>query len=199
MLKRRCEDIFPGSVRAVKIPRHSSGGRSGLSSGYGFVELASVAIAKRALKALQGVLVDGRALEVKPTEKRLTSAKKLADGQKEKLTNGKLMVRNVPFQAAPKEIRDLFATYGQVKTVRMPRKASGSGLRKHRGFAFVEMATAGEAERAMAALVDTHLYGRHLVLESAKEEDGVEELREKAKRDTRDRSSGRNKRLRGEL
>ncbi len=41
----------------------------------------------------------------------------------------------------------------------------------HRGFAFVDFSTAQEAATAMASLKDTHLYGRHLVLEWAKEED----------------------------
>lgn len=34
---------------------------------------------------------------------------------------------------------------------------------KHRGFAFVEYVTKQEAKNALAALSNTHLYGRHLV------------------------------------
>lgn len=41
---------------------------------------------------------------------------------------------------------------------------------EHRGFAFVEFSTAQEAQSAKVALSATHLYGRHLVLEWAKED-----------------------------
>ncbi|KAJ0048231.1 hypothetical protein Pint_16350 [Pistacia integerrima] len=46
-----------------------------------------------------------------------------------------------------------------------------------RGFAFVEFVTKQEAQNALQALSSTHLYGRHLVLERAKEGESLEELR----------------------
>ncbi len=74
------------------------------------------------------------------------------------------------FQATKAEIRDLFAAYGSVKRVRIPQKMGG----EHRGFAFVDFSTGQEAALAMASLKNTHLYGRHLVLEWAKEGDDQE-------------------------
>uniref|UniRef100_A0A914DKS0 RRM domain-containing protein n=1 Tax=Acrobeloides nanus TaxID=290746 RepID=A0A914DKS0_9BILA len=54
------------------------------------------------------------------------------------------------------------------------------GSDQHRGFAFVEFGSKGEAKRAFDALVhSTHLYGRRLVLEWAKSEETVDELRTK--------------------
>ena len=55
-----------------------------------------------------------------------------------------------------KEVRELFGAFGQLKTVRMPEKFDGT----HRGFAFVEFASKGEATKAIstAALRATHLY-----------------------------------------
>lgn len=52
----------------------------------------------------------------------------------------------------------------------------------HRGFAFVEFLTKQEAKQAYDALVHTHFYGRHMVLEYAKADDTLEELRAKTKR-----------------
>lgn len=49
----------------------------------------------------------------------------------------------------------------------------------NRGFAFVEMSTRQEAQNAMDSLKSTHLYGRHLVIERAKEGEDLEDLREK--------------------
>ena len=89
--------------------------------------------------------------------------------------SAKLLVRNLPFQASQKEIKELFQTFGQLKTVRVPKKFDGH----HRGFAFVEFVSKAEASKAKNALHATHLYGRHLVLEYAEEERSVEAMREK--------------------
>ncbi len=95
----------------------------------------------------------------------------------------KIIVRNVPFQASAKELKELFEAYGAVKTLRIPKmRVAGMGM-QHRGFAFVELLSVGEAKRAMKALSGTHLYGRHLVLEWAEENNSVQCLREKAQRD----------------
>lgn len=45
----------------------------------------------------------------------------------------------------------------------------------------MEFLTAEEAEAALEALENTHLYGRHLVIDFAAEDEGVEEIREKTK------------------
>ena len=67
-----------------------------------------------------------------------------------------------------------------MKNVRLPKKFDGG----HRGFAFVEFVTSKEAQNAMRALSQTHLYGRHLVLEWAEQDkDSVDTLRDRAKRD----------------
>ncbi|CAI5489954.1 unnamed protein product [Closterium sp. Naga37s-1] len=63
----------------------------------------------------------------------------------------------------------------QLKSMQLPRKFDGG----HRGFVFVEFATKREAESAFDALKSTHLYGRHLVLERAKEGEELDELRAK--------------------
>ena len=106
------------------------------------------------------------------------------------------MVRNVPFQASRKELLQLFGSFGQLKKVRLPKKFDGT----HRGFAFVEFATSTEALTAMNSLSRTHLYGRHLVIEWADEEDEAEdtlsELRAKAKRDVERSSKPQNKKIR---
>lgn len=89
------------------------------------------------------------------------------------------MVRNVPFQATIKELKELFGSFGKIKTARIPKKFDGS----HRGFAFVEFLTAQEAANAYQALSATHLYGRHLVIEWAEDKDDIDTLREKAAKD----------------
>ena len=178
---------IPKKVAPVKKQRNSRDNNQHddevkeLSMGFGFVEFGSQESARTVLKRLQGSLLDGHALELKPSNTGKLASTAAATQQSEKAPS-KLMVRNVPFQATRKELLQLFGSFGQLKKVRLPKKFDGS----HRGFAFVEYLTGKEAAAAMKALSRTHLYGRHLVLEWAAKDEEVEDLqilREKAERD----------------
>lgn len=128
----------------------------------------------------QGHVVDGHKLEVRISERAtkpaLTSARKKQAPRKQ--TTSKILVRNIPFQADSREIRELFSTFGELKTVRLPKKLTGTGT--HRGFGFVDFLTKQDAKRAFNALChSTHLYGRRLVLEWADSEVSLPALRRK--------------------
>ena len=90
-------------------------------------------------------------------------------------------VRNLAFETAKKDLRELFGSFGELKQVRLPRKMTGG----HRGFGFIEFASHKEAKNAFEALVNTHLYGRHMVLEWAEDDADIDELRKRASRDVR--------------
>ncbi|KAL6876618.1 RNA-binding domain-containing protein [Trichoderma novae-zelandiae] len=148
-----------------------------LSMGFGFVEFRSKSQAQAALKAMDGYVLDGHALGVKPShrghdaaeERRREDAAKKAAAQRTKI-----VIKNLPFQATKKDIRTLFGTYGQLRSVRVPKKADYTA----RGFAFADFVTPREAENALNALKDTHLLGRRLVLDFAAAEavDAEEEI-----------------------
>lgn len=152
-----------------------------LSMGYGFVQYQNPQAAQKAIRQLQHCSVDDHNLELKVSEKATKPVKESRKKQTEKKQTGsKILVRNVPFQATVKEIRELFCTFGELKTVRLPKKAAASGSGSHRGFGFIDFLTKQDAKRAFAALChSTHLYGRRLVLEWADAEDTVETLRRK--------------------
>lgn len=163
-----------GPVRAVSLPKKPAQKNSNQAAagcaGYGFVEFRSVASVEMALRDLQGRALDGRMLEMKRSEKRLTASArptshaegaKTTAGQSAEAPKTKLLVKNVAFQANVKELRELFAFFGALKSVRMPKKHDGA----HRGFAFVAFAQAHEAQEAKQRLASTHLYGRHLVID----------------------------------
>lgn len=76
----------------------------------------------------------------------------------------KLLVRNLAFEATADEIKELFAPFGHIRKVRLPRKANSNN---HRGFGFVEFATKEEAKNAFKNLQSSHLYSRKLVIEYA--------------------------------
>ncbi|XP_072352543.1 probable RNA-binding protein 19 isoform X1 [Scyliorhinus torazame] len=168
-----------GSLKSCCISKKRDKTGSLLSMGYGFVEYAKPEYANKALKLLQHCMVDDHQLELKMSDRAtisLNPARKLQKAKKQKVS--KILIRNIPFQAKVKEIRELFSTFGEIKTVRLPKKMAGTGT--HRGFGFVDFLTKQDAKKAFNALChSTHLYGRRLVLEWADSEDTVEMLRRK--------------------
>ena len=79
-----------------------------LSMGYGFVGFKTVEDAKKAMMSMQGFVLDGHALHVKfagrgtedePTDKAVAKSK-----------STKMIVKNVPFEATKKDIRELFGS-----------------------------------------------------------------------------------------
>lgn len=174
------------SIRAVSVatkPNPKDPAAARLSYGYGFVEFASERDAGEAVKLAQGTKLDGHTLELRLANRPNVgpNAKKRSRtvaGKRKPST--KLMIRNLAFEATSRDVRSLFGTFGQVKSIRIPRKQDGS----HRGFGFVEFVSKNEATAALNALGSTHLYGRHLVIDYADEtQDGIgslEELQAKA-------------------
>ena len=77
----------------------------------------------------------------------------------------KLYVGNLPYEIGETELQDLFARAGQVETISVMRDAATG---RARGFAFVEMSTSEEAERAITELNDTQLGGRNLTVNEAR-------------------------------
>lgn len=161
-----------------------------LSMGFGFVGFKTKKDAQKALGGLQGFEVDGHNLDVKFAQRGVEEER---DDKKDEMsgkTKGtKLLVKNLPFEATKKDVRELFSAYGTLKSLRVPKKStlSSTGAASSRGFAFLEFTTHAEAQRAMDALKHTHLLGRHLVTQWANDEDSVDvdALREKVGRDTR--------------
>jgi multiple RNA-binding domain-containing protein 1 len=173
-------------VRAATVstrpnPKDPSGPR--LSYGFGFVEFGSERDAMEAVKLAQGTALDGHTLELRIANRKAgseKSGKRKSTSTAKRAPSAKLLVRNIAFEATARDIRHLFGTFGQLKSVRVPKRQDGS----HRGFGFVEFVSKIEASLAFNSLSAAHLYGRHLVIEFAAETaDGygsLEELQAKA-------------------
>ena len=69
-----------------------------------------------------------------------------------------IFVGNLAFRATPNDLRDLFATYGHVHSVRI---MTDRATRRPRGFGFVEMPEK-DALKAIKALNDKEFMGRPL-------------------------------------
>ncbi len=76
-----------------------------------------------------------------------------------------LYVGNLPHSTTETELRTLFQPHGNVEKVSM---VTDRDTGRSRGFAFVEMTDAAEAEKAIAALNGTELGGRTLTINEAK-------------------------------
>ncbi|XP_028804879.1 multiple RNA-binding domain-containing protein 1 [Neltuma alba] len=162
------EHVKEGRILSAKVKKHLKNGKQ-VSMGFGFLEFDSVETATNVCRDLQGTVLDGHALILQLCHAKDRQLPKTVEKDK---SSTKLLVRNVAFEATEKELRQLFSPFGQIKSLRLPMKFGS-----HRGFAFVEYVTQQEAQNALKALSSTHLYGRHLVLERAKEGESLEELR----------------------
>ena len=76
----------------------------------------------------------------------------------------RLYVGNISFKATEETVRGLFAAYGEVVSIKLVTDARTG---KPKGFAFVEMASDGEARRAIEALHGTLLLERPLSVTEA--------------------------------
>ena len=76
-----------------------------------------------------------------------------------------LYVGNLPHSTTETEVRDLFATHGAVEKITL---VTDRDTGRSRGFGFVEMTNANEADKAIVALNGKDLGGRSLIINEAK-------------------------------
>jgi RNA recognition motif-containing protein len=81
----------------------------------------------------------------------------------------KLYVGNLPYSATEQDLQDLFATAGTVETVNVMRDMATG---RARGFAFVEMASDEDAQKAISMLNDRDFGGRNLSVNEARPKTG---------------------------
>lgn len=134
-----------------------------LSMGFGFVEFKSKEEAEAAISALNDYVLDGHKLQLKLSHRQGGQSK--GGASKTNKTN-KIIIKNLPFEATRKDVLELFGAFGQLKSVRVPKKFDKSA----RGFAFVEFVLLKEAENAMDQLEGVHLLGRRLVMQYAEKD-----------------------------
>jgi RNA recognition motif-containing protein len=77
----------------------------------------------------------------------------------------KLYVGNIPYEIGEAELEELFGRAGAVESVRVMRDMATG---RARGFAFVEMSTDDEAQKAITELDKYQLGGRTLTVNEAR-------------------------------
>lgn len=76
-----------------------------------------------------------------------------------------IYVGNLSYEVAEEDLSEIFAEYGTVKRVQMPKDRETGRLR---GFAFIEMETDAEETAAIEALDGAEWMGRDLKVNKAK-------------------------------
>lgn len=156
-------------AKVLTKPDTKNSGKT-LSMGFGFVEFKEKEQALSFIKDFDGKVIDGHQILLKLSHRKnvVKGSTQAPKGKK----STKIIVKNLPFEATRKDVFELFKSFGQLKSVRVPKKFNKSA----RGFAFVEFNLLKEAEHAMDALKGVHLLGRRLNIDYAeKESDNAEE------------------------
>ena len=79
--------------------------------------------------------------------------------------SNKLYVGGLPYSTTEEALEQLFSEHGNVESAKV---ITDRDTGRSRGFGFVEMETAGEAQKAISALNGTDLDGRTLTVNEAK-------------------------------
>ena len=77
----------------------------------------------------------------------------------------KLYVGNLPYETGEQDLQELFASAGSVEKVNVMRDMATG---RARGFAFVEMASDEDAQKAITALNNYQYGGRNLTVNEAR-------------------------------
>lgn len=102
----------------------------------------------------------------------------------------KIFIGNLPWKATEEGLRELFARFGEVVSVRIVKDPYTD---RSRGFGFVEMANPAEADKAIEELNDKPFLERNLRVSAAQEREGGGGGREGGgggHRERRDREGG---------
>lgn len=167
------EFIADAAPRFAKLPSLIAKVNLLQDVGRAYVTTADEGSFQYLLSKLQGKEMMGRTVRAEASRSTKQTREATASAVPAGCNPLKLVVKNLPFEATEDDLRKLFSAFTEIKAVRVPKKQnnfSSHRTNNHRGFGFVEFLSTQEASNALQTLANTHLYGRHLVLEYAKKD-----------------------------
>lgn len=126
---QRLSEVFSPleGFRSARVKTKTDPKRGVLSMGFGFAEFVNSEAALAALRAMDGYNLDGHKLQVKTSHKGIDAAEeRRKEDAAKKAAGTKIIIKNLPFEATKKDVRALFAPYGTLVTVRVPKKFDSS-------------------------------------------------------------------------
>jgi len=176
-------------VSELTLPRDRMSGRP---RGFAFVRLDSQDDADRARRVLDGRIVDGKAISVRPFQAEPPGARGERPERGERPDRGAdrgggdqrgdfaprggrdnggpapdrtLYVGNLPYDTTPEEVEEFLKSHGAEPVVRVHLPLDQDG--RKRGFGFVTLASADVARNALDQLKGADLRGRRLIINLA--------------------------------
>jgi nucleolin len=151
-------DLFGevGEVLSVKIPTRREDGKP---RGFAFVEMASQEIGQKAIQRFNGAMLHNRDLVVDFQDESRGSGGGSSSGP---VKNAKLFVRNINYSVSEQTLQDLFQQAGTVYSVKI---ATDRDTGESKGFGFIEMGSAEEAQNAINTLNNTFLEGKEIIID----------------------------------
>eukprot|EP01133_Synstelium_polycarpum_P009778 gene9778-11418_t len=94
----------------------------------------------------------------------------------EALTRNELVIRNLPFSASIKGLREKFAPFGEILWIKVPTTQSKTGTTIAKGFAFVLFVEHSSAEKAITELNGTSIHKRQIAIDWALRRDDYQAI-----------------------
>jgi len=161
-----------GEVVAARVQMDRNTGKS---RGFAYVEFADPASVEKALQ-LSGKEIDGRPVNVDRSTNNKASGgasqpnegRRAAYGDKTSPPSSVLFVGNLSWSATEDSLWEVFAEYGDVKSVRVPTDRESG---KVKGFGYVQFFDIESAKKAFEGAQNMDLLGRNLRLDFSQPRD----------------------------
>ncbi|XP_057193824.1 polyadenylate-binding protein 3-like [Triplophysa rosa] len=144
-----------GKILSCKVVCDANG-----SKGYGFVHFATFEAAEKAIKALDGMLLDDQLVSIghfKTFEERHVEPKVMAQDNERHYPGLSLYVCNMPYSFSEQQLYRAFSPFGSIISAKLMMEAGRS-----RGFGFVSFFTLEDATTAATVMNGRMVAGRAL-------------------------------------
>lgn len=158
-------DLFSevGAVLSAKIPTRREDGKP---RGFAFVEMSSVTEGNDAIQSLNGRLLYDRDIVISFQDENAGGGAARSTGNRSggslASKSAKLFVRSLSYSVTEDDLLNLFQQVGSVISVKIPTDRDTG---ESKGFGFVEMMSANEAEQAINTLNQTALQGKSIAID----------------------------------
>lgn len=151
-----------GSIKTTDLPWDQM---TGNHKGYAFVEYDCPEAAQLAIEQMNGQLVDGRAIKVGRPNSAPQAAPTVQKMMADPRNAVRIYIASIHPELSEADILNVFGAFSPdepIKSCKLCPDPTGTGPGKHKGYGFVEYATADAANDAVAAMNKFDLGGQYL-------------------------------------